>query len=117
MTTRAMASRNTSEVAGDDRRTAAKRGYDRRWRNARGTFLRRHPLCAKCSEGGRLRKATVVDHVIPHKGDQRLFWDTGNWQALCKRCHDSTKQIEEHGRIIGCHVDGTPLDPHHHWHR
>ena len=85
MTTRVMASRNTSEVGRDDRRTAAQRGYDRRWRKARETFLRRQPLCAKCSEGGRIRKATVVDHVIPHKGDQRLFWDTGNWQALCKR--------------------------------
>lgn len=117
MTTRTTGNRNTSTAASDDRRNAAQRGYNRRWRKARETFLRRNPLCAKCSELGRIRKATVVDHKRPHKGDQSLFWDTTNWQALCKRCHDSTKQMEEHGRIIGCNVDGTPLDPSHHWHR
>jgi 5-methylcytosine-specific restriction protein A len=30
----------------------------------------------------------VVDHIIPHRGDQYLFWDQENWQALCKDCHD-----------------------------
>lgn len=39
--------------------------------------------------------ATVVDHVIPHRGDQALFWDTSNWQPLCRRCHDGRKQAEE----------------------
>ena len=37
---------------------------------------------------GMLTPATVVDHVIPHRGDQKLFWDEDNWQALCKSCHD-----------------------------
>ena len=37
---------------------------------------------------GKYVKATVVDHIIPHRGDQKLFWDRGNWQALCKRHHD-----------------------------
>jgi predicted ATPase len=26
-------------------------------------------------------QATVVDHVMPHRGDQRLFWDEANWGA------------------------------------
>ena len=30
----------------------------------------------------------LLDHIIPHRGDQKLFWDEGNWQALCKACHD-----------------------------
>jgi 5-methylcytosine-specific restriction protein A len=33
--------------------------------------------------------ATVVDHVVPHRGDQRLFWDTANWAPSCKPCHDA----------------------------
>jgi 5-methylcytosine-specific restriction protein A len=33
--------------------------------------------------------ATVVDHVVPHRGDQRLFWDPGNWAPSCKPCHDA----------------------------
>ena len=41
-----------------------------------------------CMEEGRYVKATVVDHIVPHRGDQKLFWDQSNWQALCKRHHD-----------------------------
>ena len=36
----------------------------------------------------KLTPATVVDHIIPHRGDKRLFWDEKNWQPLCKDCHD-----------------------------
>lgn len=39
--------------------------------------------------------ATVVDHIIPHRGDQKLFWDRSNWQALCKSCHDSKTMTED----------------------
>ena len=64
------------------------RGYDARWRKARKTFLEQHPLCAECQRNGRLTPATVVDHIVPHRGDMRLFWDEKNWQPLCKSCHD-----------------------------
>ncbi len=64
------------------------RGYDARWRRARKAFLERHPLCAECQREGKLTPATVVDHIVPHRGDQRLFWDKTNWQPLCKDCHD-----------------------------
>ncbi len=70
------------------RGNAAERGYGSRWRVARGRFLRKHPLCAECLRQGRLSPATVVDHIIPHRGDMKLFWDESNWQALCKDCHD-----------------------------
>jgi len=36
--------------------------------------------------------ATVVNHVTPHRGDWRMFWDRGNWEPLCKRHHDSDAQ-------------------------
>ena len=64
------------------------RGYDARWRRARKAFLQRHPLCAECMKEGKLTPATVVDHIVPHRGDPRLFWDEKNWQPLCKECHD-----------------------------
>ena len=67
---------------------ANERGYDGKWRKARARFLRRNPLCAECRKEGRLTPAMVVDHVIPHRGNQALFWDEGNWQPLCKVCHD-----------------------------
>lgn len=72
----------------DNRETAAARGYDQRWRKARLMFLKKNPLCMRCMNDGRYVRATVVDHINPHRGDQSLFWDESNWQALCKKCHD-----------------------------
>jgi 5-methylcytosine-specific restriction protein A len=42
---------------------------------------------SRCFEEGRIRQAVQIDHVVPHKGDQRLFWDSDhNWQSLCASC-------------------------------
>lgn len=68
-----------------------------RWTKARAAFLQLHPLCAACEAEGRLVPAMVVDHVTPHRGDLRLFWDSGNWQALCKPCHDRKTAAEDGG--------------------
>ena len=70
------------------RGSATERGYVAKWRRARKRFLQRHPLCANCLSQGVLTPATVVDHIVPHRGDHRLFWDEQNWQPLCKACHD-----------------------------
>jgi 5-methylcytosine-specific restriction enzyme A len=74
-----------------DRRrpSAARRGYGPRWRRARAAFLAQHPLCAACQADGRIVPATVVDHVVPHRGNPKLFWDRGNWAPACKPCHDA----------------------------
>ncbi len=100
-----------------DRRTSsASRGYGSRWQKARATFLLSHPLCVDHEARGLVVAATVVDHKIPHRNDQRLFWDKSNWQALCKQCHDSAKQrFEKSGVIAGCTAAGIPIDPNHHW--
>jgi 5-methylcytosine-specific restriction protein A len=59
--------------------------------------------------------ATVADHIIPHQGDEALFW-SGELQSLCDTCHSSVKQAQEKGGYaIGCGVDGMPLDPKHPW--
>ncbi|ASS66565.1 HNH endonuclease signature motif containing protein [Paenibacillus sp. RUD330] len=79
-----------------ERGSASKRGYDARWRAARADYLKRHPMCLYCYQRGIVTAATVVDHIIPHKGDKALFWDTRNWQPLCKSCHDS-KTVREDG--------------------
>lgn len=80
--------------------TSADRGYGYKWRKAREVFLREHPLCVYCQREGRIEPATVVDHIEPHRGNDRLFWDRGNWQPLCKRCHDTTKKKEEEKNLI-----------------
>ncbi|HQR22639.1 MAG TPA: HNH endonuclease signature motif containing protein [Burkholderiaceae bacterium] len=90
---RAQIARETDERRG----SARERGYTSRWDKARGTYLRANPLCRYCLELGRVEPATVVDHVKPHRGDQTLFWNTSNWQPLCKRCHDIKTATEDGG--------------------
>ena len=75
--------------------TAAQRGYGYKWQKARAGYLRSHPLCGMCQAEGVVAAATVVDHKIPHRGDQALFWDRGNWQSLCPTHHSRDKQREE----------------------
>lgn len=100
----------------DNRESSSKRGYGYRWQKARKDFLQHHPFCDDHKKRGYVVAATVVDHIVPHRGDERLFWDRGNWQALCETCHDSNKQrLEKSGTISGCDVDGLPIDGNHHW--
>ncbi len=82
-------------VSGDSWRagkTSTQRGYGYRWQQAREHYLRDHPLCVFCDRKGMTTAASVVDHIVAHRGDQELFWDQSNWQSLCKPCHDSEKQ-------------------------
>ena len=82
------------------RESSSKRGYGYRWQQTSKGFLKSHPLCQcpDCLEGKlRLKQATVVDHIIPHKGDMNLFWDRNNWQAMAKECHDKKTATEDGG--------------------
>lgn len=86
------------------------------WRDLRAAQLRNEPLCRDHADRGRVVEARVVDHVVPHKGDEELFFDPTNLQSLCKPCHDGHKQrLERGGVVTGCGADGIPLDPAHHW--
>ncbi|OUM00573.1 HNH endonuclease, partial [Variovorax sp. JS1663] len=76
--------------------SSAQRGYGYRWQKAREAHLLANPLCVMCKEqDGRAVPATIVDHRIPHGGDQCLFWDRSNWQSLCAHHHSSDKQRQE----------------------
>lgn len=79
--------------------SSTERGYGYAWQKARARFLQAHPLCVMCQamKPPRVTAAEVVDHIIPHKGDQELFWLDSNWQALCKPHHDRDK-AEQEGR-------------------
>jgi len=84
----------------DQRRGSAySRGYDKRWQTYRLRYLNDHPLCEckDCKESDRILAASVVDHIIPHKGDTVLFWDPKNHQAMAKRCHDIKTAKEDGG--------------------
>lgn len=79
------------------RASANDRGYGSKWRKARERFLYDNPLCRHHEQQGQLVPATVVDHIIPHRGDLGLMWSQSNWQALCKPCHDKKTATEDGG--------------------
>jgi 5-methylcytosine-specific restriction endonuclease McrA len=87
----ARASRRHVRVQDTKRGTSTKRGYGAKWQSFRDAFLIAHPMCEFCQGAGRLTPANVVDHDEPHRGDPEAFWAT-TFTALCKRCHDGTKQ-------------------------
>ena len=72
-----------------------------RWRSLRAEVLTRDAYtCAACRRvlGGKSPEpdSPVVDHIRPHRGDERLFWLKTNLQTLCKSpCHDQHKQALE----------------------
>ncbi len=49
-----------------------------------------HSVCEICG-----RYATyAVDHKIPHRGDEELFWRHSNHQGLCQSDHNRKSQSE-----------------------
>jgi 5-methylcytosine-specific restriction endonuclease McrA len=120
----------------DQRAGARQRGYTHRWDKARAAFLAEpgNQFCVRCQQRGLFNPGTmhmdgsieanprriglVVDHIVPHRGDQRLFWDRSNWQPLCHDDHDIVKQREEHGREAqGNDISGRPTYADHPWNR
>lgn len=73
------------------------------WRkDLRPMQLLREPFCRECSARARRENrpellrilATDVDHVVPHRGDWKLFTDRNNLQSLCHSCHSRKTMAE-----------------------
>lgn len=95
--------------------------YTYQWQKYRIKFLEENRLCVKCPA-----KATIVDHITPHKGNMNLFWCHENHQPLCKRCHDSKTASVDGGLgnkkgkakvSSACDINGNPIDNQHHWNK
>lgn len=65
--------------------------YSARWRQLRKDFLKKFPFCFVCGE-----KATIADHITPHRGNPDLFYNEDNLQPMCQSCH-SKKTLRENG--------------------
>lgn len=57
--------------------------------------LVREPFCRVCAAKGWRTKATVVDHIVPFRGDWDLFVSASNHQSLCKFHHDQKTAREQ----------------------
>ena len=98
----------------------AKLYNDQKWKHpvhgVRIRKLRTDPLCWYCEQLGRVTAADTVDHIIPHRGDVRLFYEWGNLRSACRHCHDSAAKLKDkHGHVPGVDVNGIPIDPGHPW--
>ena len=81
----------------DNRPSAYRRGYDGKWKKLRAYHLASHPLCVMCAGLSYVKMAGIVDHIIPHKGDNKLRLDPNNLQSLCKMHHDHKTATEDGG--------------------
>jgi len=71
-----------------------------KWQRLRAATFERDLFT--CQECGRIEGRTshlICDHIKPHRGDERLFWDPTNLQTLCKSCHDAVKQAAEQASL------------------
>lgn len=75
------------------RPSARQRGYTVAWERERKLWLHHHPTCAFCGQ-----PATVVDHIVPHRGNREAFWNWRDWQSLCQPCHNGRKQRMERAK-------------------
>ena len=66
----------------------------------RSAQLLREPFCRECAkqyppgDPRHRTRATVVDHIQPHRGNWTRFIDRDNLQSLCKSCHDRKTALE-----------------------
>lgn len=63
-----------------------------RWRAMQKAQLRMQPRCAICGA-----RATVADHIVPHRGNLDAFYSVYNLQSLCASCHSKKTMQENRG--------------------
>jgi 5-methylcytosine-specific restriction protein A len=75
--------------------SASSRGYDSKWSKAAAEYKAEHPWCLGCAAIGVRQATEVVDHIEPHKRDQKKFWNRRNWQPACMWHHNAIKPMLE----------------------
>lgn len=76
-------------LGGEKKETGRAKGYDKEWEAYRWRFLHYNNTCYACGRAGEKKrgKGLHIDHVIPHRGNQELFWKVDNLIPLCGSCH------------------------------
>ena len=76
--------------------------YDEAWARYSKAFLTINKTCYSCGV-----KSEVVDHLVPHKGDEKLFKKLDNHIPLCHRCHNTVTSLFDRNHKPG-NKDITP---------
>ena len=86
--------------------SSSKRGYGYKWQQARTGYLAKHPLYVYCEQAGRVTETTVVDHRVPHQGDQTAgLTEMVGGLGECLP-HQTFARRHDHAGGIGAHGDG-----------
>jgi hypothetical protein len=64
------------------------------WRNVSKAVRTAEPLCRECMRTGRIKPATLVDHIRPIRQGGAKY-DLDNLQPLCTRCHNKKSATEK----------------------
>ena len=81
----------------EHRKAAARLYRSGQWLAMRRQQLTASPFCAECLRAGQYTLASEVDHVVPHRNDERLFYDPLNLQSMCHPCHSQKTAREDGG--------------------
>jgi len=92
-THKAMADQKKKEIYKDTQRKSSSKYHSlynsTLWRQTSKEFLKKYPNCFICGA-----KATIADHITPHRGNIELFYNTDNLQPMCWKCHSKKTLIE-----------------------
>lgn len=70
--------------------------HSKEWINESKQFLLKNNLCIKCLNDGIVKKADVVDHIVPLKENWQKRLDWNNWQSLCHYHHNLKTRYEQY---------------------
>jgi len=82
-----------------------------RWKKTRKYVLDHEPLCRMCLEKGKIRPASMVDHIIPIQddSDEELAYGFDNLQPLCESCHRVKTNMDQGKRSAANLAKGRDL--------
>ena len=81
---------------------AARIRNSKAWKQLRGWYIRRNPLCEDPlgRHGGRLVPATDVHHIYGLSDYPDRAFEVSNLSALCRSCHNAVEALERAGETV-----------------
>jgi 5-methylcytosine-specific restriction enzyme A len=105
-------------MAGGSKRLYKRKAWESRRHGLRWAALARDEFRCQACQRVLPSRELHGHHVIPHRGDERLFFDPTNITTLCRRCHATDAgQRERRGYSDALNDRGEPLDPLHPFNR